>query len=258
MNIDRQLELIDKQITDARDGFPEDFGDWHNTTEVVIRSVFGENSPTHRKFTDVSYSPRTRVSGQDTSGFRPRGVRDVIAILTSAKLELQLAASSGEAPLRAYGAANSQRTFIIHGRNDGRKYELESFLQKLVADPPIILHQEANGGRVIIEKLEDNAAAAGYAVALLTADDVGRPVTSPSAEDRLRARQNVVFEVGFFVGLLGRSRVAILYDEDVELPSDLHGLVYILLDASGGWKAQLAKEVDNAGISIDWSAVGRV
>ncbi|WP_434811706.1 TIR domain-containing protein [Microbacterium sp. bgisy189] len=76
-------------------------------------------------------------------------------------------------------------------------------------------------------------------------------------DDKPRARQNVVFELGFFIGLIGRSRVAVLYDEGVELPSDITGLVYIPLDSAGAWKGKLAAEMSHAQIDVDWTAIGR-
>ena len=73
-----------------------------------------------------------------------------------------------------------------------------------------------------------------------------------------RPRQNVVLELGFFVGALGRNRVAIVYEEGVERPSDIAGVVYIPLDESGAWRSKLAKELDAAGIPLDHAAVVRL
>ena len=70
-----------------------------------------------------------------------------------------------------------------------------------------------------------------------------------------RARQNVVFEMGFFFGALGRERVAVLYEEGVELPSDVDGLVYILLDRSGAWKTAVSREITAAGFQVDLKAL---
>lgn len=57
----RALALIDQQITDAKDGYPENFSEWRNKTEVVVRTIFGELSPNHRKFTDVRYTPQVSL-----------------------------------------------------------------------------------------------------------------------------------------------------------------------------------------------------
>jgi predicted nucleotide-binding protein len=83
----------------------------------------------------------------------------------------------------------------------------------------------------------------------MTADDEGR--AKGVTELRRRGRQNVVFEFGFFVGLLGRRRAVVLYEDGVELPSDLEGLVYIPYDARGSWTMLLAKEPKAAGVEVD-------
>lgn len=105
----------------------------------------------------------------------------------------------------------------------------------------------------MIEKFERHAGDAAYAVVLLTADDVGRAKGSDT--DTPRGRQNVVFEMGAFVGLLGRSNVAILYGSGIELPSDLAGLVYIPLDEGKAWRLELLKEIEAAGIPVDRSRI---
>jgi predicted nucleotide-binding protein len=100
----------------------------------------------------------------------------------------------------------------------------------------------------MVEKLEAHSKV-GFAVVLLTPDDVGRSVKDD--KDRPRARQNVVLELGFFMGRLGRSNIAVMYDESVELPSDYRGVEYIKVDAEGAWRLRLAREIKQAGILVD-------
>ena len=113
----------------------------------------------------------------------------------------------------------------------------------------VVLHEQAKRGLAIIEQLEEYAATAAFAIVLLTADDHGGVMGS--GEDRARARQNVVFELGFFIGALGRSRVAVLYEEGVELPSDMSGILYTVLDSHGAWKIGLGRELRTAGFAVD-------
>jgi hypothetical protein len=113
----------------------------------------------------------------------------------------------------------------------------------------IVLHEQANKGRTILEKFEDHAAGSSFAVVLLTADDEGGVRTTDNRH--LRGRQNVIFELGFFFGKLGRRRVAVLLEENVEKPSDIAGLVYITLDSAGAWKQKLAQELEAADIKVD-------
>jgi predicted nucleotide-binding protein len=139
---------------------------------------------------------------------------------------------------------------VLHGSDVARREEVARFLAQVVpADVPVIvLHEEPNRGRTLIEKSETSAAKAQFAVVLLT-DDEARRWGAESWETR--ARQNVVFEFGFFVGKLGRARVAVLYESGVERPSDIEGLVYIALDEAGGWKIQLTREMRAATIDAD-------
>lgn len=112
--------------------------------------------------------------------------------------------------------------------------------------------QQPNEGRTIIEKFEDHADV-GFAIVLMTPDDVGALVKE---KDKLkpRARQNVIMELGFFLGKLGRKRVCALH-KDVEIPSDYKGVLYVPMDKQGGWQLKLATEIKAAGIEIDLNKV---
>lgn len=261
MQIGRLVQVLDEQIASARNGHPEDFDRWRNETEVTLRTVMGADSPLLKQFREVHYSPTVMFSGMDTSGYRPAGVKRAVAILEAAKRELSLRAElesvvqSDDTPEEKAAAEEQGRVFIVHGHNDGLKHEVFRVLHDLTGTRPIILHEQPNGGRAIFEKLEAYAAKAGFAVALLTADDVGGTAQPEAGETQPRARQNVVYEAGYFAGLLGRARVALLYQAGVELPSDLDGVLYIPLDSAGAWKIQLAHEMANTGISVDWSGL---
>ena len=145
--------------------------------------------------------------------------------------------------------------FLVHGRDEAVKETVARFLDRVTESGVTILHEQADRGRTIIEKFEEHAAAAGYAVVLLTGDDEGRM----RGEDELRprARQNVILELGFFVGTLGRGQVALLYGEGVELPSDIQGVLFLPLDEGGVWKTKLAGEMLDAGVSVDPTKVLR-
>ena len=145
--------------------------------------------------------------------------------------------------------ANGNEVFIVHGHDTAAKIKVARFVEKLV--PKVtILDEQPGGGKTIIEKFETYASNAGFAIVLLTPDDVGAAKDKP---DKLkpRARQNVIFEMGYFVKGLGRGRVCAMSTEEVEIPSDLAGIEYIHLDDYDGWKSKLARELKAAGISID-------
>lgn len=139
--------------------------------------------------------------------------------------------------------------FIVHGHDEGVKQSVARLVTRVTGREPTILHEQPDRGRTIIEKFEEHAREASFAVALLTADDMGRP--RDSDELRPRGRQNVVLELGYFMGALGRDRVAILYQEGVELPTDLLGVLYVELDEGDGWRLKLAKALREAGVEVD-------
>jgi predicted nucleotide-binding protein len=118
---------------------------------------------------------------------------------------------------------------------------------------PIILHEQPNSGRTVIEKFEV-ASDVGFAVILLTPDDTCAPSTKLS-ETSTRARQNVVLELGYFMGKLSRNRVCALYEPPTEVPSDIHGIAYVGVDRAGAWKTKLAQEFVEAGLTIDLKAL---
>ncbi|MEN6517899.1 MAG: nucleotide-binding protein [Methanospirillum sp.] len=138
--------------------------------------------------------------------------------------------------------------FLVHGHDNGMKETVARFLEKLNLKV-MILHERPSEGRTIIEKLEAQSKGVGFAVVLLTQDDVGR--AAEEVEIQPRARQNVILELGFFIGKIGRSRVAALYSAGVELPSDYDGVLYTPMDDRDGWRLRLAREIKAAGLSVD-------
>jgi predicted nucleotide-binding protein len=139
--------------------------------------------------------------------------------------------------------------FVVHGHNLGLAQEVARVLERATGREAIILHEQANQGQTLIEKFEAHAGTAAFAVVLLTGDDEGRKIGSVDLQPR--GRQNVIFELGFFFGMLGRNRVMVLVDEGVEHPSDVSGLVYAVLDPAGAWKQALARELAAAEIAVD-------
>lgn len=143
----------------------------------------------------------------------------------------------------------SNSVFIVHGHDETTKAKVARFIEKLGLEA-IVLHEQPNKGQTIIEKFESNAAKVGFAVVLLTPDDVATSKDTPD-ETSYRARQNVILELGYFSGVLGRNRVCVLYKNEVEIPSDYLGVIYTPLDDNDGWHLKLAKEMKEAGLNVD-------
>lgn len=142
--------------------------------------------------------------------------------------------------------------FVVHGHDEAAKQAVARFLEKLNLNA-IILHEKPDGGRTVIEKIEDYSDV-GFAVILLTPDDIGYPKDNIE-KAKARARQNVIFELGYFIGKFGRKNVCALYKEGVELPSDFQGILYVPMDPAGGWHTKLAREINYAGIELDLNKI---
>ena len=146
----------------------------------------------------------------------------------------------------------SREVFVVHGHDQEVKETVARFLKNLGLEP-IILHEQANKGRTIIEKFEAHSNVA-FAVVLLTPDDMGRGALK-RASLKPRARQNVILELGFFFGKLGRARVCALHKGNVEIPSDADGVIYVPYDSQGAWKIALAREIRESGVAVDMSKI---
>lgn len=141
---------------------------------------------------------------------------------------------------------NSNRVFIVHGHNDKLKFEVARFVEKLGLEA-IILSEQANNGKTIIEKIEENTDV-GYGIVLYTPCDKGGTAETPYDAMKFRARQNVIFEHGYLIGKLGRDRVCALVDGDIEHPSDTSGVLYISYQDQ--WQYKIEKELKSIGYEI--------
>ena len=143
----------------------------------------------------------------------------------------------------------SNDVFIVHGHDNEAKLEVARTLENGGFEP-VILHEQADNGLTVIEKIEKYTDVA-YAIVLYTECDIGRAKNIPADKERHRARQNVVFEHGYLIAKLGRDHVSALVKGDVETPSVISGILYIQRDTAGAWKMQLAKNMQAAGLSVD-------
>jgi predicted nucleotide-binding protein len=151
--------------------------------------------------------------------------------------------------LREEGATlpEAQEVFVVHGQDTSAREEVARFLDR-AGLKPIILHEQASNGRTVIEKLE-HYSDVGFAVVLLTPDDFGGIA---GGQPKPRARQNVIAELFYFIGRLGHNRVCALKKGELEIPSDVGGVVYVPMDNAGAWKQSLLRELEKAGYPLDW------
>ncbi|MGE6413344.1 TIR domain-containing protein [Planococcus kocurii] len=172
--------------------------------------------------------------------------------ITEEMLNSLLQSSNGASSLHDAEVINNKKVFIVHGRNKNALLETEGILHRSGLEP-IVLNRMVNSGLTLIEKFEKNADVM-FAIVLLTPDDIGAlfeegPIESLSY--KYRARQNVLFELGFFYGKLGRSKVCCILKANVEKPSDIDGIAYLPYQNSiEEIEYALLKELKNANLNI--------
>lgn len=194
------------------------------------------------------------MSEREWEKYLRSGLKNKVKILESCigLLETEIEISSKEdqiieAPAKS-GSPVTNRVFIVHGHDHGLKESVARFIEKIDLEP-VILHEKPNAGRTIIEKFSDYSDV-HFAIVLLTADDEGR-LSGSSEEMKPRARQNVILELGYFLGKLGRQHVCALYEKGVEIPSDYDGVLFIPLGSNDRWKSDLVRELKAAGFHVD-------
>jgi predicted nucleotide-binding protein len=232
-----------------------EFEEWESNVQELLKEVFGGSGYLLR-FRQLNIRPITYAMGGGRRWYAEpnqawsTGLPQADKILAEAIEEAEVI--SGGAPNQAMTPppqrAHGNKVFIVHGHDEGARETVARFLERLEVDA-IVLHEKPTQGRTVVEKLE-HYADVDFAVVLLTPDDVGRSENQREAL-QARARQNVILELGYFVGRLGRKKVCALYKGPLELPSDYLGVVYVPLDTAGGWRFQLAKELKSAGFTVD-------
>lgn len=150
---------------------------------------------------------------------------------------------------------SSNKVFIVHGHDSELKNDIDVFLRDIGLEP-IVLHRQADEGLTIIEKFEKYSDVA-YAFILLTPDDTGMTVQEydkPQEERKVefRARQNVIFEFGYFAAKLGRRNVCCIYKDGVTLPNDIAGLLYKKVgDTIDSIGYEIIKELKAIGLKVE-------
>jgi predicted nucleotide-binding protein len=182
-------------------------------------------------------------------------LREQVEDLSESLAENLEGPETGEAAVTPITApkADSRKIFVVHGDDEAARESVARLLERLDLEP-IILNEQVSRNQTIIEKIESYGREVAFAVVLLTPDDVGGE--TPEALQP-RARQNVILELGYFIGRLGRDRVCALKRGEVEVPSDYDGVVYTPMDQAGAWKFALARELDAVGIAVDFNRVAR-
>lgn len=234
----------------------QEFTKWRRDTRVAIENIFGQNSNNDKDFNNIKYTPLAVFLSEEVSSIYRNayinGLEQAEAILQSMIGEIEEywpdddQAQNPAPTTQIQKQTSTNQVFIIHGRDIGTRELIARFLESLGLEP-VILQEQPDRSRTLIEKFEDYAQV-DFAIALFTPDDFGG---LEGDDPQSRARQNVVFEFGYFIGKYGRERVQPLVKGNIEIPSDYSGVVNIPIDDSGGWKVPLARELKSAGFDVD-------
>lgn len=236
---------------------PDDpgFVGWKRDCEAIIKKIYGTESSEFADFRSLRFEWRgiaTAMHGPGAPKLFQKSIARAVALLDSfqreqteeehtAALQQSIDLQKGTKP------ADAKKIFVVHGHDEALKEKVARLISQLELDP-VILHEAADQAQTIIEKLEKHSKV-GFAVVLLTGDDEGRKFAG--GDLIRRARQNVVFECGYFVGLLGRDRVLALKEDGVESFSDYDGVLVTKVDIAGAWRMKLARELKAAGYDVD-------
>lgn len=240
--IDEINDLIGKSVTAST---PE-FKIWKAKAERFLVQKYGQNSCEHTNFRNIIFTPMVFGGGHLDSVAKCRdGLLTCKGIFETYLEELAEEEEPAAQPQPAQ-PDNMNKIFIVHGHDGELKHSVARIVEKQGIEA-VILSEQANQGRTVIEKFEDNSDVGG-AICLFTADDVAK--AKDGSLEKPRARQNVVLETGYFMGKLGRDHVVILADSEIEIPSDLSGAVYT---NTSDWKVSLLKDLKAMGYKVDFN-----
>lgn len=269
------IEAFDPETVNRRSGEPQVVA-LRASIEDSLSAAFGHGTPSYNRYSGVAVldrgphfvrtggswgrGPQIDYEAQDRADARrylAEGKARSVALLQQSVRTLQDRLQESEqlniADVPNSQAFSSRRIFIVHGHDVEARETVARFLA-LIGFEPIILHEQANQGRTVIEKIEAHGDV-GFAIVLLTPDDLGK--ARDDEQLRTRARQNVLLELGYFIGRLGRPRVCALMRGNVEVPSDFLGVVWQPIDAAGGWKQALGQELAASGYEVDFNRIMR-
>lgn len=249
------IALLVDQINKARElsNSPvsgNDYDSWVLLTENYLRMAFGSESDNVSRVLAYGRHIIYPTGKGETwwANDRAERLKSMVRAMESLVVLLETEARlAGSTQLDPTTPTSLNRVFLVHGHNNEVLQETARFLEKLKLDV-VVLREQPNQGRTVIEKFEDYADV-GFAVVLLTPDDVGG---ESSSELQGRARQNVIFELGYFLAKLGRDRVCVLHVPTLEIPSD-YPVLYVPFDDN--WRLALAKEMRAARLDIDMNLV---
>lgn len=249
ISLGRKIALDAKLYAENLDRLKGLVNDWRDYNRAWLdKNLGGEAAADYQAVCDARYTNGIGPVRVVTTGTYRKEIEASVAKLQSIhdRLEMWVPRPNAAASTRrGEDQAPDAPIFIVHGHDTFRAESIARAVEQVTRRATIILREQPDSGRTIIEKLEHHADQVSYAIVVLTGDDKGGAAHTTGT--RPRGRQNVIFELGYFYALLGRDRVSVLIQPGVEKPSDVDGIVYITLDDGDAWKAKLYRELRQAG-----------
>lgn len=260
----RKKEILDDLLEEASkmeyQSKKEDIQIFTQKLQTVLPYLFENHSEKLSAFYKIKFRPSMYALGVDntelfTKSFlegKQATINFISGLIHAVDFEQSLVPQETSTPqIPSESPIENKNVFIVHGHDDALKNEVARFIESLNLKA-VILHEESDRGQTIISKFATHSDV-GFAIILYTPCDLGR--ASSVQEERPRARQNVIFEHGYFVAKLGIENVVALKKGDVELPNDLSGVIYKEYDQSGAWKYKIANELEESGYEIDYKSI---
>lgn len=219
--------------------------------QLYIRKIFGEESNYLNDLDNISFTPRVYYSGMARQSYVDSFEKGKTRFLNLVDVMIEDIQLSDDSNMGTDNIDNcsilNNKVFIVHGHDDAMKQTIARYLEKLKLDPIILGEQPSGGVKSILEKIEEYSDV-NYAVVLLSPCDEGHEKGQKNLTPR--ARQNVIAELGYFIGKLGRNHVSIVKNGELEFPSDFLGNYYIEY-SNNNWGSSLFQELKAAGFIID-------
>jgi len=230
------------------------FYEWKMNVKVELARIFGDSSGHLLRFAQIkftvdpdnlSFYSRSKPEAKARYAYQ-KGINESRELLDETIIYISKYGSENMSEEKICDSKVMKRkVFIIHGHDDALRAMVARVIERQGLEA-IILHEQSNSGRTIIEKFEEYANSCDFAIALFTPDDLD---SDSNNQDKFRARQNVLFELGFFYGKLGRKHTCVVKKGKIEIPSDLHGIVYVDSN-SDDWRYQLVEELKATGFDV--------
>ena len=259
MGIDFGSLIVDLEtlVSSSKEDFSNEFWgsyeDYLNKYNLLLKDLQSLGFFKELKFIEqVPFSDQAFDSG--FTKHEQAKLREITNASNSLLRKVKLLLSPPKSDNRVNNQVRSNKIFVVHGHDNEMKLDVAQTLQKLDLDP-IILHEKPNRGQTIIVEITDYAHVS-FAIVLLSSDDLAYPEEKTPDEAKYRIRQNVIFELGYFLGRLGRQNVIALIrkKKDFKIPNDYNGILWI--EYKSGWYFKLIKELQACNFDVDANKLG--